>query len=176
VRDISKQWIADGTTKTNMRQTIQTELAKEGKECKCIRCREVKELDYKEKPKLSIKTVDTLGGKELFISFVRRNKLYSLIRLRLPDKNQTMLFSELAQAAIIREVHTYGAVVPLEKKQKRKVQHKGLGKTLLTTAEEIARRENYKKIAVISAVGTRDYYRKNGYKLDGLYMSKKLSL
>ena len=32
------------------------------------------------------------------------------------------------------------------------------------------------KMAVISGVGTRDYYRKLGYKLDGPYMSKSLQI
>lgn len=43
-------------------------------------------------------------------------------------------------------------------------------------AENIARNEHFsKKIAVISGVGTRDYYRKLGYELDGPYMSKMLT-
>lgn len=42
-------------------------------------------------------------------------------------------------------------------------------------AERIAREEhNSSKLAVISGVGTRNYYRKLGYELDGPYMSKKL--
>ena len=42
-------------------------------------------------------------------------------------------------------------------------------------AERIAREEHFStKIAVISGVGTRHYYRKLGYHLDGPYMSKEL--
>jgi elongator complex protein 3 len=42
-------------------------------------------------------------------------------------------------------------------------------------AERIAREEHSSvKLAVISGVGTRDYYRRLGYELDGPYMSKML--
>lgn len=42
-------------------------------------------------------------------------------------------------------------------------------------AENIARNEHgSNKISVISGVGTRNYYAKLGYHLDGPYMSKKL--
>lgn len=42
-------------------------------------------------------------------------------------------------------------------------------------AERIAREEHGSaKLAVISGVGTRDYYRRLGYELDGPYMSKSL--
>lgn len=42
-------------------------------------------------------------------------------------------------------------------------------------AERIARDEHgSRKIAVISGVGTRNYYRKLGYELEGPYMVKSL--
>jgi len=42
-------------------------------------------------------------------------------------------------------------------------------------AERIAKDEHLsKKLAVISGVGTRGYYRKLGYHLEGPYMVKKL--
>lgn len=46
---------------------------------------------------------------------------------------------------------------------------------LMEEAERISREEHGSvKIAVISGVGTRNYYRKMGYELDGPYMSKML--
>ncbi|VDP94311.1 unnamed protein product [Echinostoma caproni] len=43
-------------------------------------------------------------------------------------------------------------------------------------AERIAREEHGSvKIAVISGVGTRNYYRKLGYELEGPYMTKWLT-
>lgn len=56
-----------------------------------------------------------------------------------------------------------------------KYQHKGLGRGLLAEAEKICREEYcLKKISVISAVGTRDYYRKFGYTNNGPYVTKLL--
>ena len=47
---------------------------------------------------------------------------------------------------------------------------------LMEEAERIALEEHGSwKISVISGVGTRNYYRKLGYELDGPYMSKTLS-
>jgi elongator complex protein 3 len=55
------------------------------------------------------------------------------------------------------------------------VQHSGLGRSLMGEAERISKEEfDVKKILVISAVGTREYYRKLGYRLDGPYMVKSL--
>lgn len=46
---------------------------------------------------------------------------------------------------------------------------------LMEEAARIARHEHGStKIAVISGVGTRDYYRKLGYELEGPYMVKSL--
>ena len=53
-------------------------------------------------------------------------------------------------------------------------QHMGVGKELMKIAERISRKNNYSKISVISGVGVRKYYEKQGYSLDNTYMSKKL--
>ena len=44
----------------------------------------------------------------------------------------------------------------------------------MAEAEKIARENGYEKIAVISGIGVRGYYRKLGYRLEGNYMVKKL--
>ena len=62
----------------------------------------------------------------------------------------------------------------LEVSDIEKSQHRGLGKRLMAKAEEIASERGYKKMAVISAIGTREYYRKLGYELEGTYMTKKI--
>lgn len=52
----------------------------------------------------------------------------------------------------------------------------GFGTLLMEEAERIARDEHGSvKIAVISGVGTRNYYRKLGYELEGPYMTKWLT-
>lgn len=86
---------------------------------------------------------------------------------------------ELKGSALIREVHTYGQQVeigesPSDLAGKGETQHKGLGRKLIEKAEELAKEAGYKKIAVISGVGVRDYYRKFGYERVGEYMIKAL--
>lgn len=174
IRDISKKWVSAGTARTNLRQILQEELLEEGKKCKCIRCREVRGGVYDTKVELLINERESLGGKELFLSYEHEDKLFSMLRLRLPEKTETMLFEELKGAAITREVHTYGQVAQIDINDGIKTQHRGLGKRLMIKAEEIARKKGYKKMAVISAIGTREYYRKLGYELEGTYMVKNL--
>ncbi len=175
VRDISKKWVAAGTKATNMRQYIQLEMKEEGWSCQCIRCREVKARDYVGDPTLCNLPIETLGAKEHLLTFEKEGKLFSLLRLRLPDGQAESLFPELKGAAIIRELHTYGKTVVHDQKGSTKTQHRGLGKALMTEAERIAKESGYKKIAVISSIGTRDYYRKLGYKREGRYMTKQIS-
>lgn len=56
-----------------------------------------------------------------------------------------------------------------------KFQHQGFGMLLMEEAERIAREEHGSdKMAVISGVGTRNYYAKIGYHLEGPYMVKLL--
>ena len=76
------------------------------------------------------------------------------------------------ESAIIRELHVYGEAAELGKKGK--VQHKGLGKQLLDEAEKLAKNYWKNKIIVISGVGARNYYKKFGYKKQGVYMVKKI--
>jgi elongator complex protein 3 len=191
VRDISKKWVSSGSLATNMRQMIQEDLKKEKIFCKCIRCREVRGGVYDASVELLVDERESLGGKELFLSFESfgdaqdksAGKLFSMLRLRLPEKGEKVLFEELENAAIVREVHTYGQVKELEKTQKVEnsktqndglSQHRGLGKRLLVKAEEIAMERGYEKMAIISAIGTREYYRKLGYELVGEYMVKMI--
>lgn len=80
------------------------------------------------------------------------------------------------RCSIVRELHVYGSVVPIHSRDPRKFQHQGFGTLLMEEAERIARDEHGStKLAVISGVGTRHYYRKLGYELDGPYMSRALS-
>ncbi|HTW97105.1 MAG TPA: tRNA uridine(34) 5-carboxymethylaminomethyl modification radical SAM/GNAT enzyme Elp3, partial [Candidatus Methylomirabilis sp.] len=79
----------------------------------------------------------------------------------------------LNNSALVRELHVYGELVPVG--NKKKTQHAGLGKRLLDQAEQIARRNGFKKIAVISGIGARDYYRKLGYRPLANYLVKKLN-
>ena len=62
-----------------------------------------------------------------------------------------------------------------EKEQTSTVQHMGFGKKLIKEAGRIAWDNGYSEMAIISAVGTRNYYRKFGYELKNTYMVKELS-
>jgi len=176
VRDIPSQYIIQGGTKTsNLRQVIEKIAEQEGWQCKCIRCREVKE-HYNPKEKLYLLRMDyeASGGKEIFLSFENkeRTRLYSLLRLRIPSQ---AILPVLKDSGIVRELHTYGKLVPLSQKTKAP-QHRGLGKKLMQEAERIIKKEfNRKNISVISGVGARGYYKTLGYSLKDTYMIKRLN-
>ena len=75
---------------------------------------------------------------------------------------------------MIREIHIYGQSTEIGKKDPKNSQHQGLGKRLIQRAEEISKENNFKKLAVISAIGTREYYAKNGFELKELYQVKEM--
>ncbi len=172
VRDISKKWVAAGTRNTNMRQVILRELKNEGFACRCIRCREARGHVLLGEPELHDLLIETLGAEEHLLTYEQNNRLYSLLRLRL--HTGTPLFPELLGAAIIREVHTYGVATKVGEHKKSRSQHHGLGSRLIKHAEELAAGAGYKRIAVISSIGTRSYYHKFGYSREGTYMVKNI--
>jgi len=96
-----------------------------------------------------------------------------LIRFRINDSKDNFI-PELKNAALVRELHTYGQLVPVDSK-KSNIQHIGFGKRLMKIVEEKAKELNLTKIAVISGIGVRPYYEKLGYSLEGTYMVKYLS-
>lgn len=108
--------------------------------------------------------------------------LYALLRLRFNDDPSApaATFPELDKCALIRELHVYGVVKPVRanqdsaKTESEKVQHLGYGRRLMAEAERIALSRGYSKIAVIAGIGVRNYYRKLGYELEGLFMVKHL--
>jgi len=179
IRDIPSTSIVAGNKISNLRQILEKKSKEEGWQCKCIRCREIRQqYDIDADLKLFRQDYDASRGKEIFLSFEDRYRknLYSMLRLRINDKASKPVFPALKNAAMIREVHTYGKLVEVSAKSKKSPQHTGLGKKLILEAEKIAKKEfGLKKIAVISGVGVRDYYRKLGFKLKDGYMVKKIN-
>lgn len=164
IRDIPATLIVEGGAKiSNLRQVIEFDMKKENWQCQCIRCREIKDTNTKEKLYLFKKEYNASQGKEIFLSFEdkKRKHIYSLLRLRITNQ------------AIIRELHTYGQALSINEK-KDLTQHKGLGKKLIEEAEKITKKHKINKISVISGVGVRGYYKKLGYKLKDDYMVKSL--
>jgi elongator complex protein 3 len=81
---------------------------------------------------------------------------------------------DLESAALIREVHVYGQSLPVGAESQGAAQHTGIGTRLLAEAERIAHERGYKKMAVISAIGTRNYYLDRGFERGERYLTKKL--
>ncbi|MFP4617176.1 MAG: elongator complex protein 3 [Candidatus Paceibacterota bacterium] len=181
IRDIPAEYIVAGSKISNLRQILQQDQKKFNWRCQCIRCREIRNEkvllnDYV----LNRIEYETVTGKEIFLSFEHKNdnKCAAFCRLRLPDKDALSTFSGnlkvLQGAAIIRELHTYGQLVGITEKGDQS-QHRGFGTRLMKEAERIAKDAGFKKTAVISGVGVRQYYKnKLGYELAGTYMVKKL--
>ncbi|MBA4458517.1 MAG: tRNA uridine(34) 5-carboxymethylaminomethyl modification radical SAM/GNAT enzyme Elp3 [Nitrosopumilaceae archaeon] len=176
-REISPNEIIAGPKSGNLRQIVHQNLAKQGLKCKCIRCREAG-LNKKSDPKdvkLNRIDYDSSGGKEIFLSYEDKNEsIYGFLRLRKPsiDAHRDEVKDN---SCIVRELHVYGKSLKIGEKEESEIQHSGLGKSLMKEAEKISKEEfDAKKLLVISAVGTREYYQKLGYSLYGPYMSKTL--
>lgn len=184
-RDIPAQLIVAGVKHSNLRQLVQQKLFEQGVRCGCIRCREVGHRmvfdGIKPNPE-NIKVLTTKyeasEGEEIFISAedVENNVLIGYLRLRIPSAKAHRPEVKAEPCSIVRELHVYGPLVPVGKRLAKAWQHKGYGAILLAEAERITREEyDRKRILVISALGTKQYYKRFGYDYDGVYMSKTLA-
>ena len=182
-REFPVQRIAAGPKSGNLRELAIKKLKLEGKRCRCIRCREVGHRMLKEKASVDIarfrtvkRTYHSSSGSELFISIEdpESDILIGYLRLRFPSTGAHR--HEIDDAsAIVRELHIYGPEVPVGQRSDSAWQHKGFGRMLLSEAELCAKSEDVKKMVIISALGTKAYYKRFGYGYDGPYMSKILS-
>ncbi len=178
VRDITSNYLIAGCTNPSMRDDLHKIFKKKGYICKCIRCREIKgkELDP-DNVKLTIHKYNASDGIEYFISYTSKDEMiiYGFLRLRIPS-GQSEITEELKNCALIRELHVYSKMTPVDSKTDTKnAQHFGFGKKLLKEAEKISKEHGYYKLSVISGIGVRDYYRKSGYKLNINEMQKELT-
>jgi elongator complex protein 3 len=173
IRDIPTTNVVEGNKKANLRQIVQERMKARGWQCRCIRCREVgrQTLDG-ETVELRVDSYETDGTMEHFMGYETADgRLAGFLRLSFPDQNQPLPLPELAGCAMIREVHVYGPALPIGEESQGAAQHTGLGGQLVDKAKEMARQAGYDKLAVISAIGTRDYYARHGFAPDGLYMT-----
>jgi elongator complex protein 3 len=184
-RDIPAKLIEAGVKLSNLRQIALEKLGTEGGRCRCIRCREVGHRLLRDgvKPdpeQIEIQTIreEASGGQELFISAEDpvNDVLLGFVRLRIPSTKATRPEITSEKAAIVRELRVYGPLVPVGKHLAGAWQHRGYGGILLSEAERAAL-EDYKrtKVVVISALGTKQYYKHFGYSYDGPYVSKQLN-
>jgi elongator complex protein 3 len=183
-RDIPAKLIVAGVKKSNLRQLVEQQLSAQGLRCNCIRCREVghRIAFNKVKPDLAkIKIFTTQyeasEGTEVFVSAEdpTNDVLVGYLRMRMPSQKAYRPEITALPSAIIRELHVYGTLVPVGKHSETAYQHKGYGAKLLEEAERIAKESfDLKKLLVISALGTKRYYKRFGFEHDGVYVSKIL--
>ncbi len=172
-RDIPAQMIEAGVDKTNLRQYVQKLMDEYGLKCECIRCREIgRAVNKIGKVHYIVRHYSASGGNEFFISAETKNNILGFCRLRFPKQ---FLRKEITpNSALIRELHVYGSTVAIGKKGRKKGQHVGIGKKLMSMAEEICQTYYKNKIVVISGIGVREYYKKLGYRKEGCYMVKNV--
>ena len=176
-RDIPADHIDAGVWKSNLRQLAAQRADEKGITQRDIRAREVGHNDADPDPErveLDVLTYEAGGGTEHFLSFEDpvADLLIGFCRLRFPNDP---VRRELANAALVRELHVYGSEVGLRDDDDADWQHRGYGRRLLARAEELAVDAGYDKLSVISGIGVRRYYReKLGSYQDGPYVSKRL--
>jgi elongator complex protein 3 len=175
IRDFSADDIVAGNKVTNLREVAERALRRQGGVCRDIRAREIRENSFRtEVLELAEEVYETSIGDEIFLQYVTPDdRLVAFLRLSLP--RQASFARELGESAIIREVHVYGASLPLSRRSRGKAQHRGLGRKLIERACERAGAAGYANLAVISAVGTRAYYRTLGFRDGLLYQHRRLS-
>jgi elongator complex protein 3 len=169
MRDIPAGFIVAGCNDLALRGTVRKRMEQAGIRCNCIRCREyghrVKDGWQVGEPRPVRLDYEAGGGREVFLSYEDdQATIFGLLRLRMN-----------ARQAMVRELHVFGAQVPIGERLDGAAQHLGLGEKLLREAERIARNEgDYSDLAVLSGVGAREYYRALGYINQGAYMVKRL--
>ncbi len=182
IRDISSEDIIAGNKKTNLRQLAELAAAQTGKTIQEMRYREIKgkatdisQLHLEEVP------YETSVSHEVFLQWVTpQNELAGFLRLSLPKENALETLRGHAPVhtgqAMIREVHIYGRAAHIDG-ESQNAQHLGLGKKLIERACAIASHAGYHEINVISAVGTREYYRSLGFATseNKLYQTKRIA-
>jgi len=173
IRDIPSTETHLDSFKTNLRQIVQQRLEKNRVEQRDIRSREI----GKQSPKLPIQLVSqgyqTSSSQEYFLQHTdANNRILGFLRLSLPLRESYI--PELSKNAIIRELHVYGQVEALGQDGEGQTQHRGLGKQLLLAAEQLSKEEGFERISVISAIGTREYYEKQGFRMGKWYQEKNL--
>jgi len=185
-REIESENILYGYKSGNFRQILQQKLREQGLQCNCIRCREagIKKLTNYKDIIISLNRIDydSSKGKEVFLSLEDSDNkiLFGFLRLRklANPHRQELREKDGNPSAIVRELHVVGQLVDIGNNNDFMItsyQHKGYGSNLLGIAENIVKNEfGLNSISIISAIGTRQYYKKFGYLLNGPYVSKEL--
>lgn len=179
-REIPEDAAVAGAWPGNLRQLVEARMRSRGLRCRCVRCREVgnpEAWDGVDPSRVTFEVAElryeASGGTEVFLSYEdpESGLLAGLLRLRLPEKDAGGLTES---AALVRELHVYGPMVPVGVKDPGSWQHRGIGARLMARAEEIAGSEGRRRVLVISGVGVREYYCRLGYRRFGPYVAKDI--
>ena len=183
-RDIPAHHIQAGVTMSNLREVVHEELRRRGTRCGCIRCREIKRRQVSpDELVLSVYSYDTDLTQEHFLEFrtgpqsQEPGLIAGFLRLSLPLQPRVgsrAFLDEIADSAMIREVHVYGPALAIGRARVDAAQHVGLGTRLLAEARRISREAGFRRISVIAATGTQGYYGARGFERGELYMHARL--
>jgi elongator complex protein 3 len=174
IRDISSGDIVAGNRASNFREIAERAVRASGGRPVEIRSREIRGAPFTGEPELRTTSYETSIGEERFIEFVTPDdRILGFCRLALPAAPS--FIHELAHAALLREVHVYGASLALGDRREGRAQHQGLGARLIDEAAAQARERGYGTLSVISAIGTRGYYRRRGFTDGELYQHRAIS-
>ena len=176
IRDIPGAYIVDGNKVTNFRQLVERELERRGGRSADIRAREIRKKAVSAADlKLESLSYESSIGDEIFLQYITdQREIAGFLRLSLPADPNEALLEELRGCAMIREVHVYGLALGIGATGAGRAQHAGLGTRLIERAAAIAAERGYQRLAVISSVGTREYYRKRGFADGALYQIRDL--
>jgi len=89
-----------------------------------------------------------------------------------------MSFNRREGKAMIRELRVFGKMLKVGERNAsfKGIQHIGIGKTLMRQIEELAIQNKCVNLLVNAGVGVRRYFKAIGYKEEGNYLIKKLTL
>jgi elongator complex protein 3 len=169
IRDISSGDIVAGNRMSNFREVAESALRARGVGLVEIRAREIRDGRFShDDARLRTTGYATGIGDERFIEAVTpEDRLLGFCRLALPSG--AGFIPETAHSALLREVHVYGGSLEFGARDEARAQHRGLGKRLIAEAAAQAKSAGFADLAVISAIGTRGYYRKLGFSDGALY-------
>jgi elongator complex protein 3 len=172
IRDISSGDIVAGNRASNLREVAERRLRAQAVPLADIRSREIKRRVIGEQGEARLRVTEyaTSVSQEHFIELATADDtLLGFCRLSLPTPSAAVCISELSGSALIRELHVYGASLALGQAPGGDAQHRGYGTWLLSEAAQLAAAHGFRDLAVISAVGTRPYYRARGFSDGALY-------
>jgi elongator complex protein 3 len=172
IRDFSAHDIVTGSRTANLREVAENRIWLRGGRLRDIRSREIRDKACDvEALELIDRVYASSTGEEHFLELqTDDDRIAGFLRLSLPNGRAPL--DELEGCALLREVHVYGASLGLGLRTNGHAQHRGLGRRLVNRALELARTAGYSRLAVISSVGTREYYRALGFEDGELYQSK----